>query len=268
MAFIKLDRSFFDNSFWNEARVYSKAEAWLDLIQEARFEASTFHTNNGKVIELQKGELPISRRYLEERWRWGSSRVTNFLKKLVEKGLCTINQTNGQTTLSIVKYSDLYNWQTNNQTTKQENEEKANQCQTKIKEYKEDIYTHTHAHTHEEKKSDEDNPNVAPTEEWFLKRWKDARQYYLKKPTNIIKLTIYEKGCFNEIAKYYNRKQIVKAISGLFIQSNVFPECKLRPTHFLNFDKFENYYQCGIDGTKLYEDKKKSSKTKFNKGDI
>lgn len=56
-GFIKLNRGFFDNFLWNEAREYSKAEAWIDLIQSARFEAST-EIINGKVIELQKGEIP------------------------------------------------------------------------------------------------------------------------------------------------------------------------------------------------------------------
>lgn len=106
-GFIKLNRGFFNNFLWNEAREFSKAEAWIDLIQSARFEAST-EIINGKVIELQKGELPASRRFLELRWNWGSSKVSNFLKTLANLNMINQRQTNGQTIIILVKYS-FYN---------------------------------------------------------------------------------------------------------------------------------------------------------------
>lgn len=139
MAFIKLDRKYFDNFLWNEARVYSKAEAWLDLIQMARFEASTEFVN-GKLIEVQRGEIPASRRFLELRWQWGSSKVSNFLKLLVSQGMITTKQTSGQTVISLCKYKDYNDVQTTKQTT---DEPQANHRQTtdepqanQIKEYK------------------------------------------------------------------------------------------------------------------------------------
>ena len=39
-GFIKLSRRFFSNIMWNEARTFSSCEAWLDLIQSARFDAT------------------------------------------------------------------------------------------------------------------------------------------------------------------------------------------------------------------------------------
>lgn len=39
-GYIKLSRKFFSNDMWNEARTFSSCEAWLDLIQSARFEAT------------------------------------------------------------------------------------------------------------------------------------------------------------------------------------------------------------------------------------
>jgi hypothetical protein len=106
-GFIKINRKFFDNFLWNEARVYSKAEAWLDMIRMARFEAST-EIINGKVIELQRGEIPASRRFLELRWNWGSSKVSNFMKTLSKMGMINQRQTAGQTIVRLVNYG-LYN---------------------------------------------------------------------------------------------------------------------------------------------------------------
>lgn len=128
-GFIKLNRKFFKHPFWNETREYSKAEAWLDLIQQARFEASKEVIKN-KVIEVQKGEIPISRRFLEIRWGWGSTKVTNYLKMLVSLDMINQKQTNGQTIITLVKYDDYNGAQTKG---KPKTEPEANQRQTRGK---------------------------------------------------------------------------------------------------------------------------------------
>ncbi|WP_407475333.1 hypothetical protein [Elizabethkingia anophelis] len=139
-GFIKLNRGIFDNFLWNEAREFSKAEAWIDLIQLARFEAST-EIINGKVIELQRGEIPASRRFLELRWNWGSTKVSNFLKMLAQMNMINQRQANGQTIVFLVKYSIYNDMQT---TDKPETRPRTNQRQTtgkpeanQNKEYKE-----------------------------------------------------------------------------------------------------------------------------------
>ncbi|MDY3529179.1 hypothetical protein PG593_05250 [Riemerella anatipestifer] len=139
-GFIKLSRGYFEDFLWNEARVYSRAEAWLDLIQMARFEAST-EIINGKVIELQRGEIPVSRRFLELRWNWGSTKVSNFLDTLTKSGRINQDQPKGQTIIKLINY-DVYN---NTQTTDEpQNKPSTNHRQTtnkpptnQNKEYKE-----------------------------------------------------------------------------------------------------------------------------------
>jgi hypothetical protein len=120
MSYIKLNRKFFDNFLWKEARQYSKAEAWLDLISSARFEAST-ELVNGHAIEVQRGEIPASRRFLEERWKWGNTKVTNFLKMLRREGMITQRMVHGITVIVLVNY-DFYN-KANHQTSHQTNHE-------------------------------------------------------------------------------------------------------------------------------------------------
>lgn len=133
MGFLKLNRKFFNNPLWKEDRVYSKAEAWLDLVSSAWIDAgSTFI--NGKDIEVLRGELPAARRYLEKRWNWGSTKVNNFLSYLKRNKMITTKQTNGQTIIKLVKY-EVYN---DSQTTKQTNDKpRTNQRQTKVKNIKE-----------------------------------------------------------------------------------------------------------------------------------
>jgi hypothetical protein len=103
-GFIKLSRKFFTNHLWNEARVYSKCEAWLDLIQMARIEQSKVIVNN-KVIELQRGETCASVRYLAKRWSWGEQKVRTYMKNLVDFSMVTQRQHSGETVVSLVKYS-------------------------------------------------------------------------------------------------------------------------------------------------------------------
>lgn len=125
-GYIRLSRTFFDNPLWTEPREYSRAEAWLDLIQVARFEAER-KMLNGRVIDVQRGEIRASRRYLEKRWRWGSTKVTNYLKMLELEEMITTKQTNGQTILMLCNY-ELYN---GTQTTEQTiDKPPANQSQT------------------------------------------------------------------------------------------------------------------------------------------
>lgn len=115
-GYIKLHRKFFENTLWKEPREYSKAEAWLDLIQSARFESSQVILN-GRVIEVQMSEVAASRRYLEKRWGWGSTKVNNFLDFLRKNQMITTKQTGGQTIITLCNYERYNGKKTREQTT-------------------------------------------------------------------------------------------------------------------------------------------------------
>ena len=58
-SFIKLNRDFFSTEHWKEKRVFSKAEAYIDLLRIAPYKEE-----NG----LRKGEFKLPRREMESRW--------------------------------------------------------------------------------------------------------------------------------------------------------------------------------------------------------
>ncbi|WP_294552947.1 hypothetical protein [uncultured Bacteroides sp.] len=108
-----------------ENREFSRAEAWIDLLQLARFEAnSTKEIINGRVIEYERGERPLSLRLLAERWKWSKNRVDKFLDLLVSERMITKRTTQGtgcgtdtgtacgtkQTIITVCNY-DTYNSQ-------------------------------------------------------------------------------------------------------------------------------------------------------------
>jgi hypothetical protein len=106
-GYIKLNRKFFTNFLWNETRIYSRAEAWIDLIQLAKYEASN-EIIKGVLIEIQRGELHASRRFLELRWGWSNTKVSDFLKILGDSGMITVKSVKGQTVINLVNYG-VYN---------------------------------------------------------------------------------------------------------------------------------------------------------------
>lgn len=128
-GFIKLSRKFFENALWKEPRQYSRSEAWLDLIQMAGFEDSKYILNN-RAIEVQRGEIVASRRFLENRWLWGSTKVTNFLDYLKKEGMINQRQTNGQTIITLCNYDNYNSRQTSDDV---ENKPPTNHRQTRGK---------------------------------------------------------------------------------------------------------------------------------------
>lgn len=128
-GYIKLSRKFFENALWKEPRQYSRSEAWIDLIQMARFEDSNLILNN-RVIEVRRGEIAASRRFFEIRWLWGSTKVSNFLDYLKKNGMINQRQTNGQTIITLCNY-DIYNMEQTGDD--DENKPPTNQRQTSDK---------------------------------------------------------------------------------------------------------------------------------------
>jgi len=60
---------------------FSRAEAWMDLIMEARWAPGQIN-NKGKVVELARGALMAARSWLASRWNWTENTVRWFLDKL------------------------------------------------------------------------------------------------------------------------------------------------------------------------------------------
>ena len=82
-GYIKLSRKFFDNKIWQAARAFSECEAWIDLIQSARFEASPTTSRIGCYeVTWERGQYPASNRFLAKKWGRSEQWVKSFLGKL------------------------------------------------------------------------------------------------------------------------------------------------------------------------------------------
>jgi len=78
-GYIKLWRKFLDHHLWKEKRVFSRAEAWIDLIMLAngREREVVF---DGRPLIIKRGQLLTSQRQLAAKWRWSKTKTRDFLK--------------------------------------------------------------------------------------------------------------------------------------------------------------------------------------------
>lgn len=110
-GYIPISRKLFNHPFWTEKREYSRAEAWIDLLRSVRFEASPGRVIIGnKTVVINRGEMPVSLRYLAERWQWSKNKADAFLNLLVNEGMICKRTAPGtvQTVVAICKY-ESYN---------------------------------------------------------------------------------------------------------------------------------------------------------------
>jgi hypothetical protein len=89
---------------------YTRAEAWLWLIEAAAFKdrsAPVLAGRQRKMVLIARGELSHSVRYLAKAWQWSTNRVLRFLAELqMDHSIETRTET-GQTIISLCNY-DTY----------------------------------------------------------------------------------------------------------------------------------------------------------------
>lgn len=108
-GYIKLSRKFFSHRMWEAARTFSECEAWLDLIQSARFDATPLKESiGGREIKYGRGQFPASIRFLAKRWNWGEQKVKSFISKLKKEKMITTDTKQGLNIITLCKY-DEYN---------------------------------------------------------------------------------------------------------------------------------------------------------------
>lgn len=108
LNFIPISRKLFEHKLWDEKREFSKFEAWLDLLQTARWEKEEkVAWINNRQITYGRGQIPCSLRFLQKRWNWSSvSKVERYLIVLKNEDMLDLETGQGQTVITICKYDD------------------------------------------------------------------------------------------------------------------------------------------------------------------
>lgn len=109
-GYIMLSRKFFTNDIWQAARAYNESEAWLDLIQSARFEASeTTSRIGGREITWGRGQYPASNRFLAKKWGRSETWVKATLARFKKMGMIQTECTQGMNVITLLNF-DRYNY--------------------------------------------------------------------------------------------------------------------------------------------------------------
>ncbi len=118
--YIPISRDLFNHQLWLEDRVYSKFEAWLDLIQMARFEDTKKYIGNN-VIEIKRGQIHATYRFLANRCGWSTKKVGGYFELLITEKMVKkeTEEKTGQTLITICNY-DKYNAKINSEETDEE----------------------------------------------------------------------------------------------------------------------------------------------------
>lgn len=104
-GWIKVHRQIKEHYLFKEKRVFSKFEAWIDILLMANHADNRFMLGN-ELIEIKKGQFITSELKLMHNWNWSKSKVRAFLSLLQKDSMIVLTSDKKKTTLTIVKYSD------------------------------------------------------------------------------------------------------------------------------------------------------------------
>lgn len=135
-GWIKIHRSITDHWLYKENRVYSKLEAWYDLLLNVNYiDAKTII--KGKLYEVKRGQSIMSLESWGKRWNWDKSKVRRFLNLLQNDSMIELISDNITTQLTICNYYS-YQAERNADETQTKHKRNTDEIQTKpIKESKE-----------------------------------------------------------------------------------------------------------------------------------
>lgn len=104
------DRGIFRHPLFDEGEPFSKREAWLWLIAEAAWKARCVN-RNGALLNLDRGDVAHSVRFMATAWCWSKSRVDRFIDLLEREQMASRKTGTGSGTgvlvLNICNY-DVY----------------------------------------------------------------------------------------------------------------------------------------------------------------
>lgn len=101
-GFYLMHRGWQDNPvFRNEE--YSRRDAFVWLIEQAAYKATRVHAGGG-TINLTRGQLSHSLRFMAKAWKWDEARVRRFIASMQKEKIIDAATDAGQTVLTICNY--------------------------------------------------------------------------------------------------------------------------------------------------------------------
>ena len=106
-GWICLARGILDHPTVGAGKHYSELEAWLWLMFEAAWKPRRVRLTNGRaveILELKRGQVAHSLRYMATAWGWSVKRVCTFLYRLEMDRQIDTQTGHLQTVISLCNY--------------------------------------------------------------------------------------------------------------------------------------------------------------------
>ncbi len=108
-GYIKLWRKIQDDPLWTETRVFSKAEAWLDILMAVQHSEEPQTVIIGmQTITVSQGETVRSQETWAYRWKWTRGKVRRFLELLQKTNKIRLKNEQKTSRITILNW-DIYN---------------------------------------------------------------------------------------------------------------------------------------------------------------
>lgn len=104
MSYYLMHRGWLDHELFHEEDPFCRRAAWAWLIEHAAWDRTRVRIA-GKTVELERGQLSYSLRFLAKTWGWGHERVRRFLTELRERDMIETARETGQTLITVCNYS-------------------------------------------------------------------------------------------------------------------------------------------------------------------
>lgn len=102
-GWIKIHRSITNHWLYTEKRVFSKFEAWNDILLTVNYiDAKTII--KGSIYEVKRGQSILSLDSWSKRWNWDKSKVRRFLNTLQLDNMIVIKSDTVTTQLTVCNY--------------------------------------------------------------------------------------------------------------------------------------------------------------------
>jgi uncharacterized phage protein (TIGR02220 family) len=114
-GWISIQRKIKDHWIWQENRVFSKAEAWIDLLLSVNHAPKKVNIK-GVLIDVERGSTCMSLDTLSKKWKWSTGKVSRFLKLLKSDGMIDYETKRVTTYITVCKYESYQGMQNVNET--------------------------------------------------------------------------------------------------------------------------------------------------------
>lgn len=128
-GWISIHRKLKDHWIWDKNRVFSEAEAWIDLLLYATHDDQDVKIGM-TIYKVKRGQQIRSLKTLSKEWNWSISKVRRFLILLENENMIELKSDTQTTQITICKY-DVYQQKRNANETQLKNKRNATEKQMK-----------------------------------------------------------------------------------------------------------------------------------------